>query len=251
MYKWTLLLTFLFASAVNASSITERRIYLDKEKNTVKFRISNNSEYDEECKLVLSHHFYNDDATKIIPFTNGIPEDSASPLIRYSPRTFSLPVNTEQYISFRMRRLLSEEAKEYRSYMTIDCIANRSRTKDGQLEVAMTPRLLHQIPLIVRTGSIPAQVAFTNIKVVDKQLSFDIERSGDRSVYGDIKLINSLTNVEIKRLSNVAMYPETSHRKMSFKLPSNININNLKLAFTEIKAYGGSIDSELALTGGN
>ncbi len=239
---------FLICLSANASSITEKRIFLNNDNAINKFRIANYTEFEEVCELKFSHHLYNDDASQAIPLPDTEqPENSAIPWFRFSPRKFTLTTQSEQFITFRFRRVLNTSAAEYRSYLLIDCKSNRELRSDGQLEVSMQPRIIHKVPIIVRTGQLSSNLTFKDVNIRNGKLLFNVFLNGQRSVFGDVRLVNKETETVISDLNNVAIYPESSHRKLSIKLPENINPSSLKLVFIEITKYGGSIVEEFEL----
>jgi hypothetical protein len=99
---------------------------------------------------------------------------------------------------------------------------------------------VQNVPIVVRTGKLEAEISFSNMSVKDGGILFNVNRKGNRSVYGDIQLVNKSNGEIIGFTRNNSLYTETttSAQKLALK---GFSINELALRFTEDKKYGGTI----------
>lgn len=232
--------TSINAHAVN---ISEYRIYLDKENRTKSFLIYNKDVQPQDCNLKL-RHFNFDAASKISKHTGDeLPENSAKDWIRFSPKIFTLTPAQSQTVRFTLRRKANAEAAEYRSYLQIDCGVATPKdpiSKTEKSSISIKPKLMHNVPIIARNGKLNASVDIRDIKLADSELHFKLTRSGNRSVYGKIELINRETNEVISFQDSFSIYTESDY--FDFDLPTNgIPPSNILIRFTENTNYGGSI----------
>lgn len=244
IFKKVLILNLLclFPILSHAVGISAYRIYLDSENPTTSFNIYNRDVKAQDCQLQLTH--YNFDAnSEIFNVPNGeIPENSAQDWIRFSPREFQLTPANAQTIRFTLRRKANAESKEYRSYLVVDCGAALSPDEQDNL-VNIKPKLLHNVPIIVRNGKLNADIHVANIQQEGEFLSFTVERRGNRSFYGDVELINKNNDELIANKTGFSIYPESE--RFPFKLPIlDIPLSQIKIRVIENPNYGGDITFE-------
>ena len=234
-----------YANAVNMSA---HRIYLDNNKINQSFVIFNQNTDTQNCSLGLRHYDFDDIGTMTIPTLSDTPENSAESWIRFSPKKFVLTPAHSQTVRFIMRRKANITAQEYRAYLVVDCgVESRpveTLTNDNQAKLTVSPKLVHNIPIIVRTGALEAKVTLSDIKIVSGVVHFNINRTGNRSVYGDVGLFNKKTGDRVSFQTGVSIYPETS--RIALSLPTGeYNTKDLVLRFIENKLYGGDLEVEL------
>jgi len=121
-------------------------------------------------------------------------------MIRFSPRQIVLPPGKPQAVRLLLRKPADLEVGEYRSYLKFSAIPSgeeRSIEKvlkrDGRsVSIQLTPIMAVSIPVIVRHGDVDVAVSISNLILNSGQgqpkLAFNIERSGNGSVYGDIEV---------------------------------------------------------------
>lgn len=224
------------ASAVNISAY---RIYLDKDNRTSSFVIFNQDTNHQNCHLSLRHNSFDENGTMRHLSRDVVPDNSAKNWLRYSPREFKLTPTQSQTVRFALRRKANAQDGEYRSYLVVDCSIDNPQ-KEGETNLSLQTRLVHNIPIIVRSGKLDAQLDIDNILIENDSVHFTMNRQGTRSVYGEIEVINTTNNDIVSMSRSISIYPET--KRHQFKLPiKGINPQNLKIRFTEDKDFGGSI----------
>jgi hypothetical protein len=222
-----------------AVSISAFRIYLDSDKPTTAFTIHNQDVQAQDCRLKLTH--YNFDANSDIYNVpaDTIPDNSAQDWIRFSPKEFQLTPANSQTIRFSLRRKANSEPAEYRSYLVVDCGVAKKIGEEESL-INIKPKLLHNVPVIVRTGKLEASIHVANVKEDNEYLSFTVERSGTRSIYADVELINKKNNEVISSQTGFSIYPESE--RFPFKLGrKGISLEDIKIRVTENIHFGGDL----------
>jgi P pilus assembly chaperone PapD len=236
-------LAITFASlSSQAVHLSTYRIYLDDDERTKSFIVFNRNTGSQDCRLKLRHYDFDEQGNMFDYKTNELPENSAKNWVRFSPKKFTLTPANSQTIRFSMRRKAKAQSAEYRSYLVVDCGAAESPTEKKQM-ISIKPKLIHNVPIIVRMGELNANVKLTDFTFTKDTFNFFIERSGDRSIYGDIELVDKESGERISYQLNFSMYPETS--KQSFKLSMHgHNPADLKVRFIENSKFGGEITLE-------
>jgi hypothetical protein len=139
--------------------------------------------------------------------------------------------------------------QEYRSYISISCDEISTAAENKNLGVSVKPRMVQNVPVIVRTGKLQASASFENVKVSNNQLTAKLTRTGSRSIYGRLALIDKKTNEELSFTSGISLYPETTNYAVSFAINGKDmpSVDRLLLRFTEDEHYGGSLVIEKAV----
>lgn len=234
----------VFSGYSNAIGMSAFRIYLDQDNPQTDFIIYNHNTLPQECQLRLRHYTF-DDAGKMTEYKGEEPLDnSAESWVRFSPRKFTLTPQNNQTVKFVMRRKARSEAAEYRSYVSIDCGVEIKSGDDSKKEmISIAPKLVHNLPIIVRTGKLDATLNISNVNIKDGNVYFRLNRTGNRSVYGDVQLIEKSTGDVISEQKTLSLYTETSHSDFHLNL-QNKKPAGLMLRFTENKAFGGTLIAE-------
>lgn len=235
----------LLSFGSHTASISAYRVYLDPENRTNKFMVTNNSNHIEKCEIKFSYVKYDEyaNALALTDIEKTALSQPALSRIRYSPKNFSIDPREVQYITFAMKRRINEEPNEYRTYFNLRCVNDSHSEQSPNNRFTIKPVLVHSVPLIVRTGKLNAKLSFDNVTRANSSVSFQLTRTGERSVFGDIKLYTA-SGEEISTLSrSVVLYPEMKYKEFNFSL-SGYEDKKLKLVFEEKLKYGGSLTVE-------
>ncbi len=232
-----LLLGGLISLPSHAIHLSTFRIYVDQDKREESFVIFSRDGSTQSCNLGIRHYDY-DEYGEMTPY-QGVdkPKHSALDWIRYSPKRFTLSPTNTQTVRFTLRRKAKAQAAEYRSYLVVDCEEIDPNTSKRLITVK--PKLMHNIPIIVRTKKLNAKVGFDNFILKDDELTFDLVRTGDRSVYGDLELINRKNKEIIRSIKGNSIYTETKQKQFSIKT-GGLDMKNLTLRFNDLEQYGGT-----------
>lgn len=226
-----------------AIHISAYRILLDDEKRNAEFMVSNSDLIEQDCKIVLKH-YYTDNNGQVLDYKdNQQPDNSAKPWLRYSPRKFVLTPRNKQTIRFSMRRKPNSSSNEYRSFVSVDCTPVKGTASNNQL-ISFAPKIVHTVPLILRVGDVEAQVGISDPTVSIRGLvSFRLMREGNRSVYGNIELIDNTTNEVVSTIKGTSVFAENEYRALTLPLRGK-DPKNLSVRFIEDKHLSGDIVAE-------
>jgi P pilus assembly chaperone PapD len=234
-----------FSTQLWAVSISTHRVFLDKSQKTSSILVFNKELKYQDCRVYLRNYNYGIEGEITEVKGKLLPANAANKFIRHSPKKFTLAPNSQQKLNISSRRKVNQADGEYRSILAISC-AEEISEESANKAVVISPRLIHNIPVIARKGKLEAQVAIKNVSVKDNAVNFEVFRQGDRSVYGDLVLFNTLTNKIEDRISGVSLYPGTNSKSFTLKTALD-NTRDMKLSFIEDPAYGGSIKVESAI----
>nr|WP_294851323.1 molecular chaperone [uncultured Sphingomonas sp.] len=153
-------------------------------------------------------------------------EKAAEGMILYAPRKVTLPPNQPQSIRLSARAPAGIADGEYRVHMLFRAIPDaRPVTEPTKVEgVSFKIRPIYgvTIPVIVRLGNLQAKAAISNVQKVvangQPAVSLDINRSGDRSTYGEIRVLKAGVKEPIAMVRGVAVYTEVDHRSLTIPI---------------------------------
>lgn len=167
----------------------------------------------------------------------------ADRLFRYSPRQVTLEPGASQAIRILLRKPKDLPPGEYRSHLMMRGVPDdagqsveTATTPDGQISVNLIPVFGIAIPIIVRNGNLEHAAAISNMQYVPPkeadQLSsirFNIERTGDRSTFGDLTAtVNDGGNeVVLAQVMRLAVYTPNKDRtvEMPLRVPDGVSLN--------------------------
>jgi hypothetical protein len=231
----------LLTSTASAIGLSSFRVYLDFDKREHNFMVYNRDPFTQHCQLFLRHYLENDKGNLILDESDILPQNSVEPWLRFSPRKFSVAPGQAQTVRFKLRRKANVVPAEYHSHMAVDCEFDKDEydeyTAQSEDVVQLVPRLRHNIPVIVRTGKLDVDISFSDLIVKGNQLSLVLNRRGQRSIFGDLELVDTRSDKVISNKPKVSLYENT---KESFNLVTDDTpVKYLKLRFIENTEFGG------------
>ncbi len=164
-------------------------------------------------------------------FTAG--EKSGVDMISYSPKKVVLPPNQPQTIRLGTRMPEGLADGEYRVHMLFRAIpaakppAPLDAPAASGVSIALTPIYGVTIPVIVRKGTLEAKAALSNPRLAPDTdepgspmtLKVDISRSGNRSVYGEFRVLKPGVVEPLIAVRGIAVYTELGQRTLALPLP--------------------------------
>lgn len=200
-------------------------------------------------------------------------ERFADAMLRYSPRRIKIPATGKQTIRIVARKPADLEAGEYRSHMVFRRLPNqKSILEDSSAEnltLSIQPIVEVTIPVIVRHGELNAKVLLDDAKIIQKDLKnilqVAINRTGNRSLYGDLKVTGESLEgkkVTLAEARGISVYypnstrifelPLTDNEQLSAEGNENKNIDlngfsQLFISFKENPTYGGDESHSIEL----
>ena len=153
--------------------------------------------------------------------------------LRFFPRSVTLAPNGSQVIRMQFRKLPGMQTGEYRSHIYFRAVPNEKLLGDENVAkdstsigVKLVPIFGISIPVIIRNGDLQLHVDLTNINLDLKtdtvpNLTVTFERSGDKSVYGDLSVMwapDQGDPVEVGIVRGLAVYTPNKLRVFKMQL---------------------------------
>lgn len=246
MKRLVKLTSFLLVSSVfqaSAVGLSTYRIYLDENNSQVDFKVRNTETSEQRCKLTFSDLKYSKQSTILPPEQGAVIEHSAAGHFRYSPKKFTLGPLGKQTIKFSLRKKRGQKDKEFRSYVSVTCTEKQAANSGGL--ISLVPNLSHKIPVVIRMGKHNLEARFSKASLVNNKVELEISRSGSRSLYGDVQLIDKQSGEIIDEQRGIAVYPEADTRTLEFYVePSN---KQIIAKFIERQSHGGDLEFETTI----
>jgi hypothetical protein len=217
-------------------SISARRLYLDPKSNTTSIRVHNTDANVQNCEVEITDVVINT-LGNISLATGSATENSAKPLVRLAPRRFSLGQREHQLVKLLYRRKPGLKNGEYQGVLSIKC-SEKAEVNDKSVNILA--RLVHNVPLIVRTGRLPVEAEFVSTNINGDNLQVILKIQGQRSLTGGVTVINSETGEVISEQKNVSIYAQQPEKQLEFWLGENRS-TPLLIEFTENSTFGGDL----------
>jgi P pilus assembly chaperone PapD len=151
-------------------------------------------------------------------------EKAALELISYAPRRVTLAPNQPQAIRVGVRPPEGLPEGEYRVHMLFRAIPDAKPPTAPEapaygVSVQLTPVYGVTIPVIVRAGKLTAEAGIANAKIVQEggrpAVSFDLTRSGNRSLYGEVRVLKPGVGDPVISARGIAIYHEIDRRSVT------------------------------------
>lgn len=153
---------------------------------------------------------------------------SAASLLRYSPRQVILPPGASQTVRVQVRKPEHLAAGEYRSHFLFRAVPDTSATDpapDSESRIGVSIKAIYgvSIPFILRHGAVQAKASLSELNLDPERttLSFQINREGNRSLYGDLQATWQPRDgkpAPAAKLNGVAVYANLPLRKFTLPL---------------------------------
>ncbi|HVM23483.1 MAG TPA: molecular chaperone [Sphingomicrobium sp.] len=156
-------------------------------------------------------------------------DKAAEDMIIYAPRKVTLPPREPQAIRIAARPPKGLPDGEYRVHMLFRAIppanAVAPQTKDEDVKgvrFQLTPVYGVTIPVIVRLGNLQAKAAISDVRLEKKDganaISLQLDRTGSRSTYGEVRVLKAGVKEPIALQRGVAVYTELNKRRVTIPL---------------------------------
>lgn len=159
----------------------------------------------------------------------------ADPLLRFSPRQVRLEPNVAQTVRIQLRKPADLEAGEYRSHMLFRAVPppealspDPGDEEPTGLSIRLIPIYGVSIPVIVRHQTDDASADLSGLQLLPPNerfsggsVSMRIGRTGNESVYGNLKVLHRSAAGESKEIGyvgGVAVYPPLTSRSIQIPL---------------------------------
>ncbi len=179
----------------------------------------------------------------------------ADSYFRFFPREITLAPNESQTVKLQRIRNAELSNGEYRSHLyfrqdpdsKVGTKKQSPNFPDDDVSIKITPTFGISIPVIIRKGEVSAKVSLSDFSLhledpADPKVVFELNRTGNSSVYGDIEVIHVSKNRTVKVVGLVrglAVYTPNSKRlvKIPLNMDSETDLSSgiLKISFKEDK----------------
>lgn len=245
------------------------RVVLEPNQRAAQVELMNSGTAPETYRIHLVNRRMGE-AGEFLPLDAAGPGDLfADPLLRYSPRQVTVQPGSSQTVRILVRKPANLAAGEYRSHLQFDRVADsagassieQASQPDGKaIGVVITALVGASIPVIVRHGETQMRVTLSGLALLPAEsnagpaLGFQINRSGNRSVYGDLTVRFTPRGgapVELAKAGALAVYVPNPLRRarMQLQVPAGTALagGSLSLQYRERAEAGGKLLAEASL----
>jgi len=223
------------------------RVSLEANQRAAQVQLVNRGQKPESYRISLVNRRMTVTGQIVAADTPEPGEQFAQDLVRYSPRQVTLQPGEAQTVRISVRKPAGLAAGEYRSHLQFDRLPDAEGSTDleqatkaepGQVSIRLTALIGASIPVIVRHGDNAATVTLDTLALERTApaagaaegaplLSFHMQRSGNRSVYGNLTASYTAPGgrpVEVGKVGGVAVYVPNALRtaKLPLRLPEGL-----------------------------
>jgi len=182
-------------------------------------------------------------------------EKTAQEMLVFAPRKVTLPPNQPQAIRVAARPPAGLADGEYRVHLMFRAIPDATPVTEvakGQgLSFKLTPIYRVTIPVIVRLGSLEAKAAMSDVALAEggKAVKLKLSRSGNRSTYGELRLMKPGVKEPVGIVKGVAVYKEMAGRSVTVPFASSYKGDTkgaLTVQYFEVNDAGSTLSAEVA-----
>ena len=161
----------------------------------------------------------------------------ADPFLRFFPRRVTLPPQQAQTVRLQVTRSGEMSDGEYRSHAYFRAIEKQTalksetdKIKQENISININTVFGISIPVIIRRGETEADIELSDI-FYDKdlnKLSLVLNRSGNISTYGNIKVLYKSKGIEPRQvglIKGIAVYTPNRKRNFSFELQNKDKVD--------------------------
>ena len=246
------------------------RVEIDKNQRAAQVELVNRGQTPESYRISLVNRRMSETGEIVTADTAEPNEYFASDMLRYSPRQVTLKPGESQTVRIILRKPADLSNGEYRSHLQFDRlpgiegssnIEQAMNPESGQIAIRLTALVGASIPVIVRHGDTSANVTLDTLAMelgikADSPplLAFHLNRSGNRSVYGNLLATYTLPGgkpVEVSQVNGVAVYVPNTLRtaKLPLRLPEGMTLKGglVHLTFSQRPEDGGKLMAQASL----
>lgn len=169
----------------------------------------------------------------LVEVTDPTPQEkAAADMIVYAPRRVTLPPNQPQAIRIAARPPAGLADGEYRVHLLFRAVppptalAKSEGEEAKGLQLRLIPVYGVTIPVIVRLGNLQAKAAIQDVKLEKENgqpaIGLDLTRSGDRSTFGEVRVLKAGVKDPIAVQRAVAVYTEVAKRRVTIPLGAEV-----------------------------
>jgi P pilus assembly chaperone PapD len=242
------------------------RIEMEKNQRATQVELVNRGQTTESYRISVVNRRMTDTG-QIVPADTAEPDERfAADMLRFSPRQVTLKAGESQTVRISLRKPADLANGEYRSHLQFDRQPDVEGSADleqtvkpvsGDIAIRLTALVGASIPVIVRHGDTSASVTLDKLSIepatkIEGQadgpplLAFHMNRSGNRSVYGNFLVTYTPSGgrpIDVSQVNGVAVYVPNLLRKakLPLRLPEGMTIKGglIQLTFSQRPEDGG------------
>lgn len=219
--------------------ITPRRVVFEGNKQSQELTLANTG--NDTAKYNVSFVQYR--MTENGAFEQITEPDSgqyfADKYLRVFPRSVTLAPNESQTVRMQFRKMPDMQTGEYRSHLYFRAVPDEkalgeeTATDTASIGIRLIPIFGITIPIIARVGDLQMNVEISDLKFdpttdTVPNLAITFQRSGDKSVFGDL-LVNWISpkgdSKEVGIVRGIAVYTPNKIRRFTMKLRNLPDVN--------------------------
>jgi len=236
-----LFISFFFTTGVVLAQgnllITPRRVVFDGTKRVQELNLANTGEDTAKYNISIVQYRMKEDGSFEVITQPDPGQNFADKNIRFFPRTVTLGPKEAQVVKMQVTKMEQLAPGEYRSHVYFRAVpkqvalGEKEVVKDSTaVSVKLVPIFGITIPVIIRVGESNTQVNLSDLKldVVNdstKRLNVTFNRTGNMSVYGDLKVMHvSPSGIEtlVGTVNGISVYTPNLIRKFSMELDKKV-----------------------------
>ena len=244
--------------------VTPKRLVFDGSKRTEEINLANIGKDSATYAISFVQYRMDENGAFVLLNETDTGYSFAHKNLRFFPRTVTLAPNEAQTIKVQLIKTNELAPGEYRSHLFFKNILqtealgeSQPAVKDSGISVRLKPSFGLSIATIIRIGEGSANATISNAifgALPEPLLSFTLNRSGNFSLYGDVKVTHvSITGTatQVAIMKGLAVYTPNALRKIKIplaKMPAvdykagkllieftNPSVKNAVLAKTELE----------------
>jgi hypothetical protein len=249
--------------------INPTRIVFEKNRRSAQIDLINDSAASATYRLIVVNRRMTETGEFNAVETPGPDEKFADAMLVYSPRQITLAPGAQQLVRVALRKPEDLAPGEYRSHLFFEKVAettaennidNLGQARSGEVGVSLTALIGVSIPVIARHGDTSATVTIDHLALEQvaagqaPQLALQLNRSGNRSVYGDLTVSftpqGGAAQV-IGKAGGLAVYTPNPLRraKLALQVPAGMALarGTLSVTYQERAEDGGKLIAQSAI----
>ncbi len=230
---FSLLLSSSQLSAQGNLLITPRRVVFEGNKQSQELTLANTGADTAKYTVSFVQYRMTEEGSFDQIETPDEGQMFADKYLRFFPRSVTLPPNGSQVIRMQFRKLPDMPVGEFRSHVYFRAVPTESLLGDEKsnadttsIGIKLVPIFGISIPVIIRNGNLDIKVNLTAIDLDLKSdtvpnLTITFERSGTKSVYGDLSVMWKPAQgepIEVGIVRGLAVYTPNKLRKFRMQL---------------------------------
>lgn len=222
--------------------ISPRRIVFDGSKSTQELNLANTGRDTAKYVVSVVQMRMKEDGNFEQIEKPDAGQNFADGNMRIFPRTVTLAPNEAQVVKVQVTKYSAMAPGEYRSHIYFRAVPKakplgEQAANDSSIKVELVPVFGITVPCIIRVGQSNTTVNVSNLAVKPKddgapQLTMNLNRTGNMSVYGDI-IVEHVSptgaNTQVAMAKGVAIYTPNSSRSFSIDLNKGTDVHSGKL----------------------